>query len=237
MALHTTEDPRRRVLAEAAALAADYLAALDERPVAPSPHALASLARLAGPLPEEPTDPLDVVRLLDRCASPATVASAGPRYFGFVTGGTLPAALGAAVLATAWDQNTGFEVMSPAGAALEMCERAGCSTCSASALAVPWASPRARPWRIWPGLAAARHAVLERTGLERRGAGPRRRTGGLGRGGRRGAREPAEGRRAPGLRPRGAHPRAGGQPGADALGRLAEDPGTRHRVPPGRERE
>ena len=72
MVPHTNEDPRRTVLAEAAALAADYLAGLGKRLVASSPPAIASLALLGGPLPEEPAEALDVVRLLDQYASPAT---------------------------------------------------------------------------------------------------------------------------------------------------------------------
>src|SRR6266481_5448094 len=57
--------------------------------------------------------------LLDVAGSPATVATAGPRYFGFVNGGTLPMATAAAWLTAAWDQNTALAVMSPAAARLD----------------------------------------------------------------------------------------------------------------------
>jgi glutamate/tyrosine decarboxylase-like PLP-dependent enzyme len=148
-------------LAEAARRAARYLETLPERPVAPRE---VLLERLAGPLPEAASDPREVIRLLDEHATPATVASAGPRYFGFVTGGTLPAALGAAVLASAWDQNAAFGVMSPAAATLEetaarwVLELLGLP--AASAVGFTTGATMAN----LAALAAARHAVLERVG-------------------------------------------------------------------------
>jgi glutamate/tyrosine decarboxylase-like PLP-dependent enzyme len=164
-------DPRGPVLADAAARAARYLADLSRRPVAPPPAAVAALARLGGPLPEGPTDPLEVLRLLDEHGGPATVASAGPRYFGFVTGGTLPAALGAAVLAAAWDQNAAFEVMSPAAAALE--DIAARWTLEILGLpagaAVGFAT--GATMASFTALAAARHAVLARAGWDVEEAG------------------------------------------------------------------
>lgn len=109
----------REILIDAAERAARYLEILDERPVYPPAAAVDGLAALGGALPAGPSDPAEVLRLLDEIAGPATVASTGGRYFGFVTGGTLPAALGAAVLAAAWDQNAAFGVMSPAAVSLE----------------------------------------------------------------------------------------------------------------------
>ena len=90
-----------------------YLAGLADRPVFPSPAALAALDAFDERLPERSYSPAETLELLDRVGSPATVASAGGRYFGFVIGGTLPGALAAHLLATAWDQNAGLAVASP----------------------------------------------------------------------------------------------------------------------------
>ncbi len=107
------------LLTHVAERASRYLDDLGERSVAPSPEALARLTRLDGPLPDGPTDPEAVIELLGEVGAPATMASAGGRYFGFVTGGVLPAALAANWLAGAWDQNSFSGVSSPMAATVE----------------------------------------------------------------------------------------------------------------------
>ena len=158
------ETDTRTLLADAAARAARYLAELQERSVAPTPAGLAGLERLAPPLPERGLAAERVLALLDEAGSPATLATAGPRFFGFVIGGSLPSAVAANVLAAAWDQNAGLRVTSPVSAALEEAAitwlldvlglpagtSVGFVTCATTA--------------NLSGLAAARHALLERQG-------------------------------------------------------------------------
>jgi glutamate/tyrosine decarboxylase-like PLP-dependent enzyme len=109
----------RELLELTAELAADFLDSLDERPVFPdaSPAELREL--LGGVLPEGPTDARKVVADLAANANGGLVAMAGGRYFGFVIGGAVPAALAADWLTSAWDQNAGLYVGGPAAAVVE----------------------------------------------------------------------------------------------------------------------
>jgi glutamate/tyrosine decarboxylase-like PLP-dependent enzyme len=152
------------LLHEVAARAGAYLHDLQERKVAPDQAAVAALDALDGALPDGPSDARDVIELLDRYGSPATMGMAGPRFFGFVIGGSLPVALAADWLTSAWDQNTGYYNVTPVTARLEQ-------------TALRWLLelldlPRGCGGAFVTGanvanfvaLAAGRHAVLERAG-------------------------------------------------------------------------
>jgi hypothetical protein len=80
----------RTLLDDAAQRAIRYLESLDARSVAPTPEAIAALARFEQPMPDEPQDPATTIAELDAIGSPATMAMAGGRFFGFVIGGALP---------------------------------------------------------------------------------------------------------------------------------------------------
>jgi glutamate/tyrosine decarboxylase-like PLP-dependent enzyme len=110
---------REELLSEAAVRGVTYLRRIRQRGVAPTEAALAGLQQFDEPLPTGPIDPAEVLKQLDEVGSAGTVANAGGRFFGFVNGGSVPAALAANVLAAAWDQNAGLRVMSPTAAVLE----------------------------------------------------------------------------------------------------------------------
>jgi glutamate/tyrosine decarboxylase-like PLP-dependent enzyme len=156
----------RDILSRTAELAADHLEAIGER------HAGAIAGfdelrdALGGPLPETGTAPEQVVEELARGAGPGLVASPGPRYFGFVIGGALPAALAADWLTSAWDQNAFSAVSSPAASVVE---EIACGWLLA-VLGLPadcgvGLTTGAQMANV-TGLAAARHALLGRAGWD-----------------------------------------------------------------------
>jgi glutamate/tyrosine decarboxylase-like PLP-dependent enzyme len=154
------------LLDDAARRAGRYLESLDARSVAPDKEALAALARFDRAFPEHSSSAEAVIAELDEIGSPATMASAGGRFFGFVIGGALPATVAANWLATAWDQNAGLVVTSPTNAVLEEVSlrwvkevlhlptqsAGGFVTCATSA--------------NFSALAAARHTLLARAGWD-----------------------------------------------------------------------
>lgn len=152
------EDASRRSL--------HYLKTIEERRVFPSPEDLANLAKWDAPLPANPTDPSEVLAFLDDVGSPATVATAGPRYFGFVTGGALPITVAANWLACAWDQCAGLEALSPAASAIEavalqwLVELFGLPPGTAGGFVTGATTAN------FTALAAARHAVLAQAGWD-----------------------------------------------------------------------
>ncbi len=111
--------PATTILNEVATYAAGFLESMDVRPVdAATGHDELRL-RLGGELAEQPTEPAVVLRELIAAAEDGIVASGAGRFFGFVVGGSLPAAVGADWLATTWDQNAGLFILSPAASVVE----------------------------------------------------------------------------------------------------------------------
>lgn len=159
------------LLTQTAERAARYVDAVNHRPIAPSTEDIARLDALGGKLNHDPIDPSELIALLDDCGSPATVASTAARYFGFVTGGSLPAAMAANWLAGAWDQNAALFVQSPVASRIE--EIAG--EWLLDVLALPKSAGvgfvTGATMANFTALAAARHALLARAGwdVEERG--------------------------------------------------------------------
>jgi glutamate/tyrosine decarboxylase-like PLP-dependent enzyme len=154
----------RDLLSASAERAIRYLEAIQNRNVAPSKRAIEQLASLRVPLASAPVAPDAVLQELDDVGSPATMGMAGPRFYGFVIGGSLPAALAANWLAGAWDQNTGLYNVTPATAALEEVALAWLldvlqlpPTCGGAFVTGATVANLA-------ALAAARHAVLKKAG-------------------------------------------------------------------------
>src|SRR6185312_8121483 len=109
------------LLRHAAEMAIDYRSGLPERRVGVEPGTtVAELrARLGGPLPLSGSDPRTVIDDLAAGVDPGLIAMSGPRYFGFVIGGSVPAALAADWLTSAWDQNVGLYIGTPAASVVE----------------------------------------------------------------------------------------------------------------------
>src|SRR5688572_5292669 len=109
----------KQTLLASAMKAIDYISELDERKVAPSSLALENLQAFDEQLPLNGKSAVQTIELLHQFGSPATMASNGNRYYGFVIGGTLTSAMAANWLATAWDQNAGLGITSPVNAKIE----------------------------------------------------------------------------------------------------------------------
>ncbi len=154
----------RELLESTTKRAISYLEGLEDRSVAPPAAAVGKLATLDQSLNDSPIPPEQVISRLDEICSPATMAMAGPRFFGFVIGGALPVTLAANWLAGAWDQNSGLFTPTPATAQLEQ-------------VALNWlldlfkfprdcggAFVTGATMANFSALAAARHALLKRAG-------------------------------------------------------------------------
>ena len=154
----------KSLLEDAAQRSIHYLEGLPSRSVAPTPAAVAGLASLQEPLPTGSTPPAEVLRILDETCSAATLASAGPRFFGFVIGGSLPAALAANWLSAAWDQNAALYNATPASATLENIALGWLVELFGLPAGTGGAFVTGATMANFTALAAARHAVLAKVG-------------------------------------------------------------------------
>jgi len=152
------------ILHDAAERASRYLDGLGQRGVAASRDAVGALAALDEPISDLGREPRETLELMDRLGSPATMAMAGPRFFGFVIGGSLPVTLAANWLAGAWDQNTAFMSATPAASTLERIAHEWLVDVLGLPAGTGSAFVTGATLANFTALAAARHAVLARVG-------------------------------------------------------------------------
>jgi glutamate/tyrosine decarboxylase-like PLP-dependent enzyme len=166
MSSESNASVRTRALKAAAEHAEEYLRNVNAQSAAPRPDAVAALKELTRPLPAGSASAGEVLDLLARFGSPATVANSGGRYFGFVNGGCVPAALAAAWLVSAWDQNAAMRVQSPVAIALEETALEWVRDMLGLPEGCGGALVTGATMANFCGLAAARHALLERAGWD-----------------------------------------------------------------------
>lgn len=157
---------RDLLLQRAARHARTYLDAIDERAVRSHSDSAALQHALGGAMQEDGEDPVQVIDALACAAQESTVATQGPRYFGFVTGSSLPVATAADWLVSAWDQNAALHVMSPFSAAVA--EKASQWIKELVGLPTSWSVGYVTGGAManFTSLAAARHATLRRAGWD-----------------------------------------------------------------------
>src|SRR5579864_6655398 len=161
----------RRALERAAELGIEYVESVSERPVRPS-ATIQELRRAVDlPLPDGPTDPVEVIEALARDVDPGLTQMTGGRYFGFVIGGSLPAALAADWLTSAWDQNAGLAIPTPAAAVVEEVAGAWLKDLLGIPAHASFALVTGCQMAHATALAAARHHLLAQAGpdVEREG--------------------------------------------------------------------
>jgi glutamate/tyrosine decarboxylase-like PLP-dependent enzyme len=158
--------PTAAALTRAHELAIEWLRTLPERPVPPSEGVDTLRARLGGPLPDAGEDPVAVIEALAAGAEPGLIASAGPRFYGFVIGGSLPAALAADWLTSAWDQNAGLYVIGPSAAVAEEVAGGWLIELFGLPAGTSVGFTTGATMASFTGLAAGRHALLKRAGWD-----------------------------------------------------------------------
>ncbi|MEN8198278.1 MAG: aminotransferase class V-fold PLP-dependent enzyme, partial [Pseudomonadota bacterium] len=143
-----------------------YCEGVDARPVYPAQEHIEALAGLGGPFPERPANPHSIIQMLDEIGSPATVATTGGRYFGFVTGGSIPVTTAANWLAAIWDQNAAFDISTPTGVALERIALSWVKEALGLPAEARGAFVTGTSMGNFTALAAARHAQLKKLGWD-----------------------------------------------------------------------
>jgi glutamate/tyrosine decarboxylase-like PLP-dependent enzyme len=153
-------------LSEAMERALGYLGGLPERPVGDQARRSELQAALGGPLPEAPGDPREVIAALATAAEPGLLASPSGRFFGFVVGGAMPAALAADWLTSTWDQNAGLFVLGPAASVAEEVVGGWLVELLGLPADVSFGFVTGVQMANFTGLAAARNEVLRRAGWD-----------------------------------------------------------------------
>ena len=156
----------RELFRQVADYAADFVETLETRPIGAEADADSLYEALGGPLPEEPLDARAVIASLAEAAEPGLVASPSGRYFGFVVGGGVPAALGADWLTSAWDQNAGGYVLGSSAAVVEEVARGWLAELLGLPSAVSVGFVTGCQMAHVTALAAARHHVLAGAGWD-----------------------------------------------------------------------